>query len=319
METNKLNHILKLAFICLVLAGVFSCEEDNSGTLVLDKNKWSITTYLQDKPSYSILMQALEATKLDEVLNLYGTITLFAPTDEAFRKYFQRNGISGIAQMNENAIREMLYYHMYNTVYSSASFTSGSLPEPTRQGGFIKMDITQGIKNTILNNSTQVDTMDIVMTNGIIHVINDVLEPPVQSMYDWLKEHPEYSIMREAFEKTANDTILKNLVLEGDTVVSWKTVFLESNAVLAENNIRSFDDLARTYSDSYYTSKRYTESYDSLNIFVRYHCMDKKFFLSDVTNDYFVSKSQGNWLLFGTSPGLSINRHTELVFDPEKG
>jgi uncharacterized surface protein with fasciclin (FAS1) repeats len=264
-------------------------------------------------------MQALETTKLDEVLNLYGTITLFAPTDAAFQKYFQRNGISGVAQMQEYEIREMLYYHMYNTVYSSNAFTSGSLPEPTRLGKFIKMDVTKGIKSTVLNNSIKVDTMDITLTNGIVHVIDDVLEPPVQSMYDWLKEHSEYSIMLETFEKTGNDSILKNLALIGDTAIRWKTVFLESNRVLAEYNIISFDDLARKYSDSYYTSQRYTESYDSLNIFVRYHCMDRKFFLSDVSNDYFVSKSFGNWLLFGTTPGLSINRHTEREPDPVTG
>ncbi|MCL4483463.1 MAG: fasciclin domain-containing protein, partial [Bacteroidetes bacterium] len=222
--------------------------------------------------------------------------------------------VSGISDIDTGELKKIIFYHLYNKAYGSGFFTSGSLGSMTLEGDFIQMDISKGVKNTVLNASTKVDSMDIPVTNGIIHVIDDVLEPPTQTLYEWLKQQPQYSIMVEAFEKTGNDTaILKkmdyntNILNFGKPVVKWRTVFIEPNSVLANVGINSFDDLARKYSNTYKTTKDYSNPSDSLNLFLRYHCMERKFFLSDFTNDYFETFAKNKYLIFSTKPGLSIN------------
>lgn len=89
--------------------------------------------------------------------------------------------------MEKEELKKLLHYHLFDQTYGSGFFISGSLPTATVEGNFIQMDISSGIKNTILNNTIKVDSLDISATNGVVHVINDVLEPPTQTIYTWLK------------------------------------------------------------------------------------------------------------------------------------
>ena len=305
---NKIFHIISMALICLVMTGLNSCTNDEPAELNLDQKRQSIYAYLQDNPDYSILVEALDRLKLNDLLNVYGTITLFAPTDAAFQTYFSEKGISGISQLDEKELSNLIRYHLYNNIYKSISFITGSLPEPTLQGGYIKMDVSQGFKNTTLNNTVKVDILDVEVTNGVVHVIDQVLVPPTKSMYDWLLNENKYSIMLEAFEKTDNLELLQDLIYSDDDLILWRTVFIETNAVLANGGILSFDDLAKKISDSYNTNKDYTNREDSLNMFVRYHCMERKYFLSDVKNDYYASAAEDLFLIFNSTPEITINK-----------
>ena len=324
IRKNYTRIILALA----LLTGIISCNEELNTSLQLESNSKTIMVYLKGNPSYSILTKALENSKLAETLNLYGTITLFAPTDDAFKKYFQRKGISDISGVTENELKDLLHYHIYNKSYSSAFFTTGSLGTTTVEGDFIRMDISKGVRNTILNGTVKVDSIDIQVSNGVVHVIDDVLEPPSKTIYGWLKTQPNYSIMLEAFEKTGlHKSIIDSMVYDtrvmnfGKPMVKWRTLFLETNDVLKSASINSFDDLARKYSNTYNTTKSYTNPEDSLNLFVRYHCIEKRYFVSDVKNDYIETFKKGGFLIFNTSPEITINKHTQkdLVFNPQTG
>ena len=97
----KLLNIFKTLLIGWITLSLFSCKREiDPAILKLEATNKSMLAYLQGNPSYSILMRALDTTKLSAVLNLYGTMTLFAPTDEAFKKYFDRKKITGLSQVN---------------------------------------------------------------------------------------------------------------------------------------------------------------------------------------------------------------------------
>lgn len=324
----RTKNVFWILLSSLFILSVFSCKEGLNSNLRLESNSKTIMVYLKGNPSYSILVEALEKTKLSKVLNLYGTMTLFAPTNDAFQKFFQRTGVLNISEIDTEELKTILSYHLYNKSYGSGYFISGSLSSTTVEGDFIQMDISQGVKGTILNSSVKVDSLDIPVTNGVVHVINDVLEPPVQTLYTWLKTQPQYSIMVEAFEKTGNDTSILNKMKYdptnlnfGKPSVKWRTVFLEPNDVLKKAGIASFDDLAKKYSNTYKTTKNYSNPADSLNIFVRYHCLDRKYFLSDFRNDYVETFNKGGFLIFNVTSGLSINKHEQkdLVWNPATG
>lgn len=315
----RMKNIFRLLLVSLFLLTTFFCKESLKTNLQLERNSKTIMVYLKSNPSYSILVEALEKTKLSETLNLYGTITLFAPTNDAFNKLLQRKKVASIADLKTEDLTAILSYHLYGKTYVSSYFISGSLGTTTIEGDFIQMDITNGVKNTILNGSVKVDSVDIPVTNGVVHVINDVLELPSLTLYQWLKTQTQYSIMVEAFEKTGNDTSILNKVVydplnlnSGKPSVKWRTVFLETNEVLKKAGINSFDDLARKYSNTYTTTKSYSNPADSLNLFVRYHSLERKYFLSDVRNDYIETFNKGAYLIFNTKPGISINYQKKI-------
>lgn len=316
---NQIINIFRGMLFGLVIFLLASCKRDQAITnLNLDTNGNTVMVYLSSNSSYSILTQALEITKLSDALKVYGTMSLFAPNDEAFQKYFKRKGITSITDVNPDTLRNLLKYHIYNEKYPSSFFVQGTLPTATVNGSFISFDISNGLRQTVLNGVAKVIKLDIVAANGIIHGIDDVLEPSPLTIYAWLKTQPDYSIMLEAFEKTGvADLLLKpveydaNTIVYGNPATKWRTVFLETNAVLKQNNIESFDQLAKKISQNYNTTKNYTALTDSLNLFVRYHTLDRRYFLSDFSDTYLESFSKDNFLVFGTSDGLSVNKHVE--------
>lgn len=317
---KTIDIVLKSIVICLLTLSMFSCVKGTNGdSLKLDKVNLSINDYLNKNHSFSILVEALNKTGLSDKLNLYGNMTLFAPTDDAFKKFFKRKGISGLSEMNTDTLRNLLKYHLYNQTFRSSLFQTGSLPAVTVSGDLIKMDISNGIRNTYLNNSVKIDSLDRDVSNGVVHIIADVLEPPSNTIYSYMTGNPKYSIMAEAIHKTGLDTAVLNkiyyddgLIINGLPSKKWITVFFETNDVLKQSGINSFDDLAKQFSDTYNTSKAYSNLSDSLNIFMRYHCMQQRFFISDFRADYFETISPGNWLIFDTDGGLNINKRNNI-------
>lgn len=314
---KKLDIVTKSILICLIALIMYSCNKDEVGApLKLDNVNKSITDYLNNNPSYSILIEGLNKTGLSQTLNLYGSMTMFAPTNDAFTKFFKRKGISGLSDINTDSLLLILEYHLYSQKFGSALFQTGSLPAATISGDLIKMDISQGLKNTILNNTVKVDTLDILVTNGVVHIVNDVLDRPAATINSYLAGNPKYSIIAEAIKKTGLDTALlnrinydNNLIINGLPSKKWITAFFETDEVFHNANINSFDDLAKKYSNTYYTTKNYTNPTDSLNMFVRFHLIQRRFFVSDFKKDFIESASAGKWLIFDTEGGLNINKH----------
>ena len=307
------NFFLKNIAVCLIALSIYSCQGDRIGApLSVDVKIQSISEYLKSNPSYSTLVSALELTGLSAGLNLYGSITLFAPTNDAFQKYFVLRGITGISQMNVDTLKQILNYHIYSEKYSASLFPVSTA---TVSGDLIAMDIANGVRNTLLNGTVKIDTIDISASNGTIHVIGDVLKPPTATIYNYLQGNPDYSIMAEAISKTGLDTALLNKVIYDKTTKvptkKFVTFFAETNAVLNQQGISTFNDLAKKFSNSFNTTKNYTSKTDSLNIFMRYHCLQNKYFVLEFIDDVFESVSPGNWLVIDTKDGVNINRHLE--------
>jgi uncharacterized surface protein with fasciclin (FAS1) repeats len=293
----KNNILLKTITICFLSLSIYSCKDDQFGApLKVEIRNLSIYEYLKANPAYSTLVSALDLTKVSEGLNVYGSMTLFAPTNDAFQKYFERKGISGISDINADSLKQLLNYHIYAEKIAAAFFP---VIKTTVAGDFIYMDNSLGLKQTVLNNSVTIDSIDVPASNGLVHVIADVLEPPKKTVYTYLQGNPDYSIMAEAISKTGLDTALLNKVIyDNSTKIPTKkfvTFLAEPDALLKQKGINSFDDLAKKYSSSYNSTKNYTGRSDSLNIFIRYHCVQNKYFSTEFIDDVYETANPGSY------------------------
>ncbi|WEK19964.1 MAG: fasciclin domain-containing protein [Candidatus Pedobacter colombiensis] len=267
----------------------------------------AITQILKEDDKYTSLVQALDRAGLSGLLNIYGSYTLFAPNNDAFKKYLQRKNLNSITDISADALKKTLLYHLYSNQYNTSSFIAGSLPALTALGEYISMDISKGVSNTVLNGSVKVKELNVSATNGVIHEIDDILEPPAQTTMDWLKAQPKYSIITEAFQKTGVDAVLNQVYEDNDPTKARVryTAFLETDSVLALSGINSFAKLAAKYSKT----GNYTNLEDSLNIFMRYHLLKKNLFISDFRDDYLESVHATDFITFSTSNGIYLNPH----------
>jgi len=129
-------------------------------------------------PGFSTLLAAVQAADLGEALSGEGPFTVFAPTDEAFAAAFEALGIEPAALLADTAtLTDILLYHVVSGAALSTDVVGLDAVE-TLQGSEISISIEDG--RVFLNGSIEVIVVDILATNGVIHVINGVLLPPAE-------------------------------------------------------------------------------------------------------------------------------------------
>jgi len=121
--------------------------------------------------NFTTLVQAVVKAGLVDALNGAGPFTVFAPTNDAFSALFSQLGISGVNDLTAEQLAPILTYHVVSGNVLSTNLTAGEVG--TLNGKKISVNLTGGVK---INNSTVV-AADIQGSNGVVHVINQVLIP----------------------------------------------------------------------------------------------------------------------------------------------
>lgn len=137
----------------------------------------TITDIVAANPDFSTLLTAVQAAGLDETLAGDGPFTVFAPTDEAFAKLPAGTLDTLLDPANKEQLTAILTYHVVPAEVMAADVQAGEVTtvngEPftvaLEDGG---VEITDGQGNTATVTAT-----DIVASNGVIHVIDSVLQP----------------------------------------------------------------------------------------------------------------------------------------------
>ncbi|WP_292521417.1 fasciclin domain-containing protein [Methanoculleus sp.] len=162
----------------------------------------TIAEYISQDQNLTRFAEAINTTELFDTLNSGGPYTVFAPNDEAFNTL----GNDTVSQlMNEpNNLTMVLQYHVVEGEYTSENLTnmsqnqtggqsdggildifSGLLGEGGQAGNMTTLNTLSGesLNVTVSNGeimveNTTVTMMDINATNGVIHIIDQVLVPP---------------------------------------------------------------------------------------------------------------------------------------------
>jgi basic membrane lipoprotein Med (substrate-binding protein (PBP1-ABC) superfamily) len=122
---------------------------------------------------FSTLMGALEATGMAETADTGGPFTVFAPTDDAFAA-LEAGMLDGL-MADPSALTNVLLYHVVpNAVLSSD--LAGMTTLTTLSGQEITVEVTD--TGVVLNGSVNVVMADVMVRNGVIHVIDAVLTAP---------------------------------------------------------------------------------------------------------------------------------------------
>jgi len=122
--------------------------------------------------NFTTLAAALEAAGLIETLSGEGPFTVFAPTDEAFAALPEGTVEALLADIP--ALTAILTYHVVPGAVMSGDLTDGMMAT-TVNGA----DVTIGTEGGVTVNEATVTTADIVASNGVIHVIDMVILPPM--------------------------------------------------------------------------------------------------------------------------------------------
>ena len=127
---------------------------------------------------FKTLIDAIATTDLPSILGGPGPFTLFAPTDAAFAKLPAGVLADLLKPENKNKLVSILTYHVCLGALSSGDINNMALPVDivTLAGGRARLG-RKGSSITI--NGAEVLATDVLTTNGVFHIIDTVLMPPL--------------------------------------------------------------------------------------------------------------------------------------------
>lgn len=123
--------------------------------------------------SFGTLVAAVKAAGLVETLSGTGPFTVFAPTDEAFKKLPAGTVETLLKPENKAQLQAVLTYHVVSGK-ADAKTVTGQKTWKTVEGSNVNISTASGAQ---IENANIVKT-DIGCSNGIIHVIDSVILPP---------------------------------------------------------------------------------------------------------------------------------------------
>ncbi|MGF1934558.1 MAG: fasciclin domain-containing protein [Nostoc sp. ChiQUE02] len=124
---------------------------------------------------FKTLIRAVQAAGLTEQLTAPGPYTVFAPTDAAFSALPKATLDQLLQPANKQQLVRLLAYHAIPGGITSQQLTSGQVK--TVEGSPVKITVDRA-SNSITVNNAKVTQPDIPASNGIVHIVDQVLLPP---------------------------------------------------------------------------------------------------------------------------------------------
>merc|ERR1719160_46407 len=126
--------------------------------------------------SFTVLAEALTKADLVTTMKSAGPFTVFAPTDNAFTAALEKLGLTAEALLAMPELAGILTYHVVSGKVLSSDLSNG-MKATTVAGPELTITIDEA---TVMVNTAKVVSADIMCSNGVIHVIDDVLLPPAK-------------------------------------------------------------------------------------------------------------------------------------------
>lgn len=303
----KLQDIFKQTLLLVFFAVTLnSCSSDDDNNMVNDGN--SIADIAAKTENLSILTQALTKADLTLTLDGNGEFTVFAPTNAAFTAFLQAKGFATLDDVPTPVLKEILLNHVISGEVTSSSISTGYVKTLAKGSASAQNTLSMYINTSqgvVLNGGTanggaMVTSADIMADNGVIHIVNGVIDLP--TIVTHAVANPDFSILVQAL--TRNDQPDFAGILSG-TENSPFTVFAPNNSafvnLLAELELTGLSDIPQAV----------------LENTLKYHVVVNNNVLStDLTNDMEVTTFQGDTFTVNLNGGATItdaNNRTSTI------
>ncbi len=134
----------------------------------------TIVDTAKDAGQFETLLQAVEAAGLVETLNGDGPFTIFAPTDDAFAQLPEGKLDELLKPENKEELVEVLTFHIVPEKMMAEDIAGKMTELESVQGGMIEIDSAG--RMTKIEQAAMIQP-DIEASNGVIHVIDQVILP----------------------------------------------------------------------------------------------------------------------------------------------
>ena len=239
---------------------------------------------------FTTLVAAVEAAGLVDALKAEGPLTVFAPTDDAFAALPEGTVESLLEDIP--ALTDILLYHVVEGKVMAEDVVELS-QAMTLQGQYVDIRVEDG---SVFIDDAQVIITDIETSNGVIHVIDAVIQPETRDIVEVAAEDGRFSTLVTAVEAAGLVDALKG---EGPLTVFAPTD--DAFAALPEGTVEGL-----------------LEDIPALTDILLYHVVDGKVMASDVVELSEAETLLGQTLNISVMDGkVMINESEVIITDIE--
>jgi uncharacterized surface protein with fasciclin (FAS1) repeats len=164
----------------------------------------SIYDIVSNSTDHTTLKVAIDACALNGTLSAPGSLTLFAPTDAAFNLLPAGTVTALLNDIPQ--LTDILKHHVVGASVMSGMLSNNQVVT-TLLGTNVTVTITGG--NVYIDNA-MVTVADIVADNGVVHVIDAVLLPTTNTIYDIVSASPDHTTLKVAIDACALNGVLSD-------------------------------------------------------------------------------------------------------------
>lgn len=184
---QKLASLSGLFMLLLIVACNPSTQNESTAAAAADQSPMTGQSGVKDDVSnpnvvqiavgskdHTTLVTAVQTAQLVDVLSNAGPFTVFAPTNAAFEK-LPAGTVEGLLKPDQkDALSNILEYHVYVGVIKTENMKDGQSLNQVN-GKNITLNVKDG--KYMVNGKANI-IASVPASNGIIHVIDEVLLPP---------------------------------------------------------------------------------------------------------------------------------------------
>ncbi|OCX51699.1 hypothetical protein BEL04_16925 [Mucilaginibacter sp. PPCGB 2223] len=280
---TKSSLIWVIALSCAITAFFPGCKKTEYPLVPINQTL-NITSYLEANPSqFSLFDQILQRTGYDGFLNAYGAYTVFAPNNDAVNLYLKSRGKTSVNDINVDTLKDLVRFHVIlGDTITSTYFVDGKLRSPTFLGQYLTSSVINdgSTSSYYINKQAKVLQTNIILGNGIMHVIDHVLSPATQTLAQVIDANPKYKIFSAALKATGfYDTINVAANVNTNKARNYFTVFAQTDSVYATMGITTLAQLQAKYAT---TTNSLRNPADGFYLYMSYHIMPENSYLTDI-------------------------------------
>ena len=241
-----------------------------------------IAQYVTSNPEFSEFAKILESTDLYSLLSVRGPFTLFLPPDVAMQAYYEKMGVSSQEELDIEFLEDLAKNHLVPLRLETNDFGLGAIPELNALGDYLVTEF-EG-PEIVLNKYSMIIKRNIPAANGVIHHIEEVLDPVTLSVYEQVAGDPSFSLFAEALERTGlKDTLnVIDFPYGAKAARTRFTLLAVADTTFNRYGITTVDELIA----------RYTDAPDSITYldngfyrYMEYHCLGGTYYLNDLEDE----------------------------------
>ena len=161
---------------------------------------------------FTLFTKAITASRQGKLYqNVHDNYTVFAPTDEAFKKLPEEVIASLFRPENDERLEDIIKHHISSTVYSAGRSYGAvrlGVPDITPISAFGQQLNFAADANGATIDGVAITETDIPTANGLIHVVDSVILPAEQSTLQIIKDDPRLSKLVKLLQASGLDLAL---------------------------------------------------------------------------------------------------------------